>query len=84
MAQRVAAALEQIPWNASLAGEDIPYLCRLVALADTFEALTSNRPYRPGLPIPQALAIIYHQAAAQFDPDLTRKFIELVSCRSIA
>jgi HD-GYP domain-containing protein (c-di-GMP phosphodiesterase class II) len=62
-----------------LAGEKIPYLCRLVALADVFEALTSDRPYRRRLPTPQALAVIENQAGTQFDPDLARKFIEMVS-----
>jgi HD-GYP domain-containing protein (c-di-GMP phosphodiesterase class II) len=67
-----------------LSGEEIPYLCRMVALADTFEALTSNRPYRRRFSVANALAIIAHQAASQFDPDLTRKFEELVSSNRMA
>jgi HD-GYP domain-containing protein (c-di-GMP phosphodiesterase class II) len=62
-----------------LSGQEIPYLCRMMALADTFEALTSNRPYRLRLAVPQALAIINNQAATQFDPDLTRRFTEMIS-----
>jgi putative nucleotidyltransferase with HDIG domain len=61
-----------------LKGSNIPYLCRLLALADVFDALSSDRPYRQAFPPSEALAEIESQAGRQFDPDLTRKFVQLV------
>lgn len=57
-----------------LAGEQIPLLCRLVSLADVFEALTSDRPYRRRLTISQALELIRDRAGSQFDPHLAGEF----------
>jgi putative nucleotidyltransferase with HDIG domain len=62
-----------------LAGEEIPFLCRLVSLADVFDALTSDRPYRRRYTIPQALEEIEAQTGTQFDPDLARKFNDVIS-----
>ncbi len=62
-----------------LAGEEIPFRCRLLSLADVFEALTSQRPHRPPRPLDDA--IIKAQAGTQFDPDLARDFIKLAPCR---
>jgi len=58
-------------------GQNIPFLCRLLALADAFDALTSDRPYRQAFTVPEALAEIEAQAGRQFDPDLSRQFIHL-------
>ena len=60
-----------------LQGSNIPFLCRLLSLADVFDALTSNRPYRQAFTVPEALAEIETQAGQQFDPDLAHKFINL-------
>jgi HD-GYP domain-containing protein (c-di-GMP phosphodiesterase class II) len=62
-----------------LQGSRIPFLCRLLALTDVFDALTSDRPYRQAFTMPEALAEIEVQAGRQFDPDLSRKFVQLVS-----
>jgi putative nucleotidyltransferase with HDIG domain len=59
-----------------LAGEQIPFLCRLMALADVFEALTSDRPYRRRLPVQQALAVIRDRSGSQFDPHLAGEFLQ--------
>jgi putative nucleotidyltransferase with HDIG domain len=67
-----------------LAGEQIPFLCRLVALADVYDALTSDRPYRRRFTIPEALAEIQAQAGTQFDPDLTRKFLQMMADQTAA
>jgi len=61
-----------------LRGNGIPFLCRLLALADVFDALSSDRPYRQAFTMPEALAEIEAQAGRQFDPDLARKFVQLV------
>jgi putative nucleotidyltransferase with HDIG domain len=62
-----------------LQGGNIPYLCRVLALADVFDALSSDRPYRQAFTPSEALAEIEAQGGRQFDPDLTRKFVRLVS-----
>ena len=51
-----------------LAGEAIPIEGRLIAVADTFDAITSNRPYRQGLPPHVAIAEIVEGRGTQFDP----------------
>jgi HD-GYP domain-containing protein (c-di-GMP phosphodiesterase class II)/pSer/pThr/pTyr-binding forkhead associated (FHA) protein len=60
-----------------LAGENIPYLARVVAVADSFDAMTSNRPYRAGMPIEEALYQIETGAGSQFDPICARAFVRL-------
>ncbi len=59
-----------------LRGEDIPLLARLTAVADTYDALTSDRPYRRGLDHGQAIAIIADVAGTQLCPDSVRFFLE--------
>ena len=58
-------------------GEDIPLSARLLALADTFDAMSSNRSYRSALPREVVLEEIRKQAGAQFDPALAPLFIAL-------
>ena len=65
-----------------LAGEKIPFLCRVVALADVFDALTSDRPYRPRFLLPEALDKIRANAGSQFDPDLAREFVRMISAQT--
>jgi len=62
-----------------LAGEQLPLLCRLVSLADVFEALTSDRPYRCRLPVQEALRVIRDRAGSQFDPHLARDFLQMMA-----
>jgi putative nucleotidyltransferase with HDIG domain len=51
-----------------LAGEDIPLAARIVLVADAFDALTSDRPYRPGRPISAAFEELRKHAGTQFCP----------------
>ena len=51
-----------------LSGADIPLAGRIVAVADTFDALTNDRPYRRARTLPQAIAEINSQSGGQFDP----------------
>jgi len=60
-----------------LSGEDIPYGARILSLADVYDALISPRPYRSAFSPEMALAIIEGNAEAQFDPELTRIYVEL-------
>ncbi len=58
-----------------LKGEDIPLFSRIILIADTFDAMTSTRPYRKGLPFDVAFAELREFAGTQFDPMLVEKFI---------
>jgi putative nucleotidyltransferase with HDIG domain len=57
-----------------LAQEAIPFAARVMAIADVFDALTSQRPYRPAYSPRQALAIMMADAAGAFDPALFELF----------
>jgi diguanylate cyclase (GGDEF)-like protein len=61
-----------------LSGEEIPRLARFLAVADTFDAMTSDRPYRKGLPHEVALGEISKGAGTQFDPELAEAFVRWV------
>jgi diguanylate cyclase (GGDEF)-like protein/putative nucleotidyltransferase with HDIG domain len=60
-------------WNGTgypdgLKGEDIPIGARILSAVDSFDALTSDRPYRKGLPLREALDIVKSMSGRQFDP----------------
>ena len=57
-----------------LAGEQIPLNARVFAVADVFDALTTNRPYRVALSFPQARAMIDEQLGSHFDPRVVTAF----------
>ena len=59
-----------------LAHDDIPIGARIFAIADTLDAITSDRPYRPANSWETAMAEIVAQAGAQFDPDLVQLLLE--------
>ena len=59
-------------YPAGLAGRHIPLAARIVAVADTFDAMTTSRPYRGALSAEQAVAEIESEAGRQFDPDVAR------------
>ena len=58
-----------------LVGEEIPLGARLFSIADTFDALTSDRSYRHGRSCEEALAIISAEAGTQFDPQAVAAFL---------
>jgi HD-GYP domain-containing protein (c-di-GMP phosphodiesterase class II) len=62
-----------------IAGLEIPFLCRLTMLADVYDAMISDRPYRPRFPMAQALGEIESQAGRHFDPELTGKFVAFLA-----
>lgn len=53
-----------------LAGKDIPIEARIVAIADVFDALTSERPYKPAWSVEATLELIRSQSGKHFDPEL--------------
>lgn len=59
-----------------LKGPDIPLLARIISVADTYDAMTSDRSYRRALPHEVSLAEIERCAGSQFDPDMAGTFIE--------
>ena len=60
-----------------LKGEEIPLGARLFAIADTFDALTSDRPYRKGRPYEMARQIIAEESGKQFDPQAVEAFLAI-------
>ncbi|MBL8960727.1 MAG: response regulator [Gemmatimonadetes bacterium] len=66
-----------------LAGADIPREARIAAVADTFDAMTSARPYRPGVPLQATIAELRRCAGAQFDPEVVDAFLDSLSSGAI-
>ena len=58
-----------------LAGEQIPFLARLLAVADSYDAMTSDRPYRPGMPEDKALHILADDNGKQWDIEMVEAFM---------
>ena len=70
-------------WNGQgyplgISGAEIPLACRILALADAYDAMTNDRPYRNALSQSDALAEIEHFAGSQFDPALALLFVEML------
>jgi putative two-component system response regulator len=63
-------------YPAGLSGESIPWIGRVVALADVFDALTSDRPYKRAWPMDLAFDLIRTEAGTHFDPELAAAFLE--------
>ncbi len=61
-----------------LKGEEIPLAARIFAVADVWDALTSDRPYRPAWSQSKALDYIREQAGKQFDPQVVSVFFEVI------
>ena len=60
-----------------LVGSEIPLDARIVSVADAYHALVSDRPYRKGMPVEKACAILKEGAGTQWDTDLVRQFISI-------
>lgn len=61
-----------------LAGDDIPLSARIFAVADSFDAMTSDRPYRGSIGIERALGEIRDGSGGQFDPEVVRVFVDMI------
>src|SRR6185312_2916846 len=62
-----------------LRGEEIPLGARIIAVADTFDAITSARPYREAAPHQKAIDILRTEAGTQLDPEAVRSFLAYYS-----
>jgi putative two-component system response regulator len=65
-----------------LRGDGIPILARLIALVDSFDAMTSNRAYRQALPTEEASARLRAGAGTQFDPELVPVFVGMIQAQN--
>ena len=75
----VAASSHHERWDGTgypngLKGEDIPLIGRIIAVADVFDALTSDRPYRDSIPVDKALQIITEGVGSHFCPTVAPAF----------
>lgn len=76
-------------WNGSgypdgLAGEEIPLGARILAVADAFDAMTTDRAYRNALPLTRVLDIFRQGAGSQWDPQIVCAFLDLMQERLAA
>ena len=62
-------------YPAGLRGTDIPIFSRIVAVADVFDALTSERPYKKAWPLEEAVDFLVAGSGKHFDPDCVRAFL---------
>lgn len=78
---RTVALTHHEKWNGKgypkgLKGEEIPRIGRIVAIADVFDALTSERPYKKAWPVEKAVALLEEEAGEHFDAELVALFLQ--------
>lgn len=64
-------------------GEQIPKLCRMLTIIDSFDAMTTERPYQPTKSVEEAIVELRACAGTQFDPELTELFIRYIESRQL-
>ena len=84
---REAVASHHERWNgagypAQLKGRDIPLLGRILAVADAYSAMITDRPYRAGLSLEDAKKELVKGSGTQFDPEVVRVFMNCLESRS--
>ncbi|MGE5329954.1 MAG: HD domain-containing phosphohydrolase [Deltaproteobacteria bacterium] len=67
-----------------LKGEEIPFLARIVTVADTFDAITSDRSYRSGKSFEEAIKIIEESKGTQLDAQIVDVFVSLLKTKNIS
>lgn len=83
-AAKIIALTHHEKWDGTgypngLAGEDIPRIGRIVALADVFDALTSERPYKKAWSIDKTVEFLHGQSNRHFEPELVKLFTDNMS-----
>lgn len=92
MLKRIGGVLEEVGvvvrthherWDGSgypdgLRGEEIPIAARIIAACDAFNAMTTDRPYRPAMPIAKAISELDRCAGEQFDPNVVGALVGIV------
>jgi HD-GYP domain-containing protein (c-di-GMP phosphodiesterase class II) len=68
-------------YPAGLKGHAIPFGARVIAVADSFEAMTSDRPYRKALSVHEAIQILLEGRGKQWDPNIVNAFVDLIISR---
>src|SRR4029079_7646144 len=68
-------------YPAGLAGKDIPVMGRLMAVADAFSAMTTDRPYRKGMSVTEAVKRLREGMGTQFDPSMAQAFLRSLEAR---
>ncbi|MFZ5645425.1 MAG: HD domain-containing phosphohydrolase [Bacillota bacterium] len=66
-----------------LKGEDIPLISRILAVADAFDAMTSDRSYRKAYPLQKAVDELVRNVGTQFDPQIVEVFLEMLKEYSV-
>ncbi len=67
--------LDGLGYPLGLAGEHIPLEARILAVADSFEAMTADRVYRAGMPVGDAIDELRRHTGTQFDADVVDAFL---------
>jgi diguanylate cyclase (GGDEF)-like protein/PAS domain S-box-containing protein len=75
-------------WNGKgyplgIKGKEIPLECRILAIADAYNAMTSDRPYRKAMSHEEAVAELRRCAGIQFDPHLVQKFVQVLENQNL-
>jgi HD-GYP domain-containing protein (c-di-GMP phosphodiesterase class II) len=63
----------------ALKGEEIPVAARLFAIADVYDALVSDRPYRKAMPREEVITYLKSQSGTHFDPAVVDLFLKVLS-----
>ena len=66
-------------YTEGLKGEDIPEVARIICIADSYDAMTSSRVYRPRMTEEQAIQQLLENSGSQFDPDMIKVFVQILA-----
>ena len=70
-------------YPAGLKGKEIPLMARALCIADSFDTMTEDRPYRPSIGVDNAIQELKYCAGSQFDPELVEVFLEVCRTKGI-
>jgi diguanylate cyclase (GGDEF)-like protein/PAS domain S-box-containing protein len=74
--EHIAAWYDGSRGGVALAGEKIPLAARMIAVVEAFDAMTTDRVYRPAMSLERATSELFRCAGTQFDPEVVRQFVE--------